>query len=133
MEHKPSVSTIGWDMNLLAAAYDGIISSGITYYVQGIVMQKKGPVFVTTFSPLIHHGVIGAILIVMGLYSILWGKHKENKEKETEITIEVLKCCSENRMTLETVVEDAETNNDIEMQKGEASRKLRVAIGVQKV
>ena len=36
-------------------------------------------------------------------------------------------------MTLETVVEDAETNNDIEMQKGEASRKLRVAIGVQKV
>ncbi|KAG5032820.1 hypothetical protein JHK85_016802 [Glycine max] len=83
MEHKPSVSTIGWDMNLLAAAYDG--------------------------------------------------KHKENKEKETEITIEVLKCCSENRMTLETVVEDAETNNDIEMQKGEASRKLRVAIGVQKV
>ncbi|KHN37175.1 hypothetical protein glysoja_037299 [Glycine soja] len=58
MEHKPSVSTIGWDMNLLAAAYDGIISSGITYYVQGIVMQKKGPVFVTAFSPLIHHGCL---------------------------------------------------------------------------
>ncbi|KAL5076960.1 hypothetical protein RYX36_015944, partial [Vicia faba] len=30
----------------------GIISSGLTYYVQGIVMQKKGPVFVTAFSPL---------------------------------------------------------------------------------
>ncbi|KAH1127455.1 hypothetical protein GYH30_016165 [Glycine max] len=58
MEHKPSVSTIGWDMNLLAAAYDGIISSGITYYVQGIVMQKKGPIFVTTFNPLIHHGCL---------------------------------------------------------------------------
>nr|ACU19947.1 unknown [Glycine max] len=150
MEHKPSVWTIGWDMNLLAAAYAGIISSGIAYYVQGIVMQKKGPVFVTAFSPLMMiivaimgtfilaekiylGGVIGAILIVMGLYSVLWGKHKENKEKEAEITIEVLKCCSENGMRLETVVEDAETNNDIEMQKGEASRELRVAIGVPKV
>ncbi|KAG5042961.1 Auxin-induced protein 5NG4 [Glycine soja] len=78
-------------------------------------------------------GVIGAILIVMGLYSVLWGKHKENKEKEAEITIELLKCCSENGMTLETVVEDAETNNDIDMQKGEASRELRVAIVVPKV
>jgi len=44
-----------------------------------------------------------------------------------------MKCCSENGR-LETVVEDAETNNDIEMQKGEeASRELRVAIVVPKV
>ena len=77
--------------------------------------------------------VIGAILIVMGLYSVLWGKHKENKEKEAEITIEVLKCCLENGMTLETMVKDVETNNDIDMQKGEASRELRVAIVVPKV
>lgn len=150
MEHKTSVWTIGWDMNLLAAAYAGIISSGITYYVQGIVMQKKGPVFVTAFSPFMMiivaimgafilaekiylGGVAGAVLIVMGLYSVLWGKYKENKEKEEEITIEVMKCCSENGR-LETVVEDGETNNDIEMQKGEeASRELRVAIVVPKV
>ncbi|KRH66374.2 hypothetical protein GLYMA_03G102300v4 [Glycine max] len=111
---------------------------------------RKRHVFVTAFSPLMMiivaimgafilaekiylGGVIGAILIVMGLYSVLWGKHKENKEKEAEITIELLKCCSENGMTLETVVEDAETNNDIDMQKGEASRELRVAIVVPKV
>ncbi|KAL2320605.1 hypothetical protein Fmac_029574 [Flemingia macrophylla] len=147
MEHKPSVWNIGWDMNLLAAAYAGIISSGITYYVQGIVMQKKGPVFVTAFSPLMMiivaimgafmlaektylGGVVGAILIVIGLYSVLWGKHKENKEKEAETTIEVVKCCSENGR-METVKEEAETNNDIEMQKGEDSNELRVAISVQ--
>ncbi|AES74526.2 glycoside hydrolase family 35 protein [Medicago truncatula] len=46
MEHNPNAWCIGWDMNLLAAAYVGIISSGLTYYVQGIVMEKKGPVFV---------------------------------------------------------------------------------------
>nr|KYP64101.1 Auxin-induced protein 5NG4 [Cajanus cajan] len=149
MEHKPSVWNIGWDMNLLAAAYAGIISSGITYYVQGIVMQKKGPVFVTAFSPLMMiivaimgafilaektylGGVVGAILIVIGLYSVLWGKHKENKEIEAETTVEIVKCCSENGR-METVMEEAETNNDIEMQKGEDSNELRVAISVPKV
>ncbi|KAL9237897.1 hypothetical protein vseg_012392 [Gypsophila vaccaria] len=101
MEHRPSVWTIGWDMNLLAAAYAGIISSGISYYVQGIVMEKRGPVFVTAFSPLMMiivailgsfilaekiyvGGVLGAVLIVTGLYSVLWGKYKEHKDKEVE-------------------------------------------------
>ncbi|KAL5078782.1 hypothetical protein RYX36_007203, partial [Vicia faba] len=88
----------------------GIISSGLTYYVQGIVMQKKGPVFVTAFSPLMMiivaimatfilaeklylEGVIGAILIVIGLYSVLWGKNKENKEIEAETKTERTECC----------------------------------------
>ncbi|CAI8584172.1 unnamed protein product [Vicia faba] len=109
MEHKPNVWNIGLDMNLLAAAYAGIISSGLTYYVQGIVMQKKGPVFVTAFSPLMmiivaimatfilaekfYLGVvIGAILIVIGLYSVLWGKNKENKEIEAETKTERTEC-----------------------------------------
>ncbi|KAF7824775.1 WAT1-related protein [Senna tora] len=98
MEHNPSVWRIGWDMNLLAAAYAGIVTSSISYYVQGLVIKKKGPVFATAFSPLMMiivaimgsfilseqiylGGVIGSILIVIGLYSVLWGKHKESLEK----------------------------------------------------
>ncbi|KAF7803974.1 WAT1-related protein [Senna tora] len=122
MERKASVWSIGWDMNLLAAAYAGIVSSGIAYYVQGIVMQKRGPVFVTAFSPLMMiivaimgsfilaeniylGGVIGAILIVMGLYSVLWGKYKE---KEAENNMTKLGCLRE---------EDIEANqNQREMQ-----------------
>ncbi|KAK6944487.1 EamA domain [Dillenia turbinata] len=101
MEHKPSVWSIGWDMNLLAAAYAGIVTSSIAYYVQGLVMQAKGPVFVTAFSPLMMiivaimgsfilaekiylGGVLGSVLIVAGLYFVLWGKHKEQKERELE-------------------------------------------------
>ncbi|CAL5193282.1 unnamed protein product [Lathyrus oleraceus] len=145
MESKPNVWNIGWDMNLLAAAYAGIISSGLTYYVQGIVMQKKGPVFVTAFSPLMMiivaimgtfilaeklylGGVIGAILIVIGLYSVLWGKNKENKEIEAETTItEGTKCCVENG-GLKTVIEEGVEINDIEVQKVEATKVLRVTI-----
>ncbi|XP_054803457.1 WAT1-related protein At5g07050-like [Prosopis cineraria] len=128
MEHKPSAWSIGWDMNLLAAAYAGIVSSGIAYYVQGVVMQKKGPVFVTAFSPLMMiivaimgslilaeniylGGLIGAVLIVVGLYSVLWGIYKENQEAEAEAeTIsEEIKGRSEiGRMV--QVKEDIETN-----------------------
>lgn len=28
--------------------------------------------------------MVGAVLIVVGLYSVLWGKHKENKGKKPE-------------------------------------------------
>ncbi|KAA8515615.1 hypothetical protein F0562_018774 [Nyssa sinensis] len=132
MEHKPSVWTIGWDMNLLAAAYAGIVSSSIAYYVQGLVMQKRGPVFVTAFSPLMMiivaimgsfilaekiyvGGVLGAVLIVVGHYSVLWGKYKEYKEKEAEVILEPVK------------VSDIEAN-DIEMQKSEATKQSMTAV-----
>ncbi|RDX99931.1 WAT1-related protein [Mucuna pruriens] len=99
VEHNPSVWRIGWDMNLLAAAYAGIVTSSISYYVQGLVIKKRGPVFATAFSPLMMiivaimgsfilaeqiylGGVMGAILIVIGLYSVLWGKHKEQIESK---------------------------------------------------
>ncbi|GMH29422.1 hypothetical protein Nepgr_031265 [Nepenthes gracilis] len=124
MEHKASVWTIGWDMNLLAAAYAGIVSSSIAYYVQGLVMEKRGPVFVTAFSPLMMiivaimgsfilaeniyvGGVMGAVLIVIGLYSVLWGKYKECKEKEAEEIPETIKAKGTNFMP--TIIEDVET------------------------
>jgi drug/metabolite transporter (DMT)-like permease len=139
MERRASVWTIGFDMNLLAAAYavrdpirytydrcsmltvawsglatlialaddcdsvpfQGIVTSSIAYYVQGLVIQKTGPVFASAFSPLmmiivavmgsfilsekIYLGaVLGAVIIVAGLYSVLWGKEKETREKEAD-------------------------------------------------
>lgn len=85
---------IGWDLRLVTAVYSGIMCSGIAYYVQGIVMKERGPVFVTAFNPLcmiivavlgslflnemISLGkLIGAIIIVIGLYSLIWGKSKD--------------------------------------------------------
>lgn len=56
--------------------------------------------------------VLGAILIVVGLYSVLWGKYKEHKEKEAmemESIPEAVKGGGENgRMA--TVMEDIEAN-----------------------
>ncbi|XP_009800321.1 WAT1-related protein At5g07050-like [Nicotiana sylvestris] len=146
MDHKPSVWTIGFDINLLAAAYAGIVSSSIAYYVQGVVMEKRGPVFVTAFSPLMMiivaimgsfilaekiyiGGILGAMLIVAGLYSVLWGKYKEYKEKEIEEAIipEAVKAVNGNKQMM--ILANIEEINDIEMQKNsEGKRTVSVAI-----
>ncbi|KAK1365962.1 Plant-drug/metabolite exporter [Heracleum sosnowskyi] len=135
MEHKPNVWHIGLDMNLLAAAYAGIVSSSIAYYVQGLVMQKRGPVFVTAFSPLMMiivaimgsfilaekiflGGVLGAVLIVIGLYAVLWGKYKEYKEKEAEEFLEPVKDTNNNNGMM-MMIKDIEANNVEVMQKNE--------------
>ncbi|KAK4377872.1 hypothetical protein RND71_004168 [Anisodus tanguticus] len=132
MEHKTSVWTIGFDMNLFAAAYAGIVSSSIAYYVQGLVMEKRGPVFVTAFSPLMMiivaimgsfilaekiyiGGILGAVLIVAGLYSVLWGNYKE-KEIEESIIPEPMKGINGKN------IENNEAINDIEMQKNDVNK-----------
>ncbi|KQK05635.1 WAT1-related protein At5g07050 [Brachypodium distachyon] len=101
MDRRPSIWAIGFDMNLLAAAYAGIVTSSLAYYVQGLVIQKTGPVFASAFSPLMMiivavmgsfilsekiylGGVLGGVVIVVGLYAVLWGKHKETQEKEAD-------------------------------------------------
>ncbi|KAI3525956.1 hypothetical protein L1887_05094 [Cichorium endivia] len=149
MEHKPNVWNIGWDLNLLAAAYAGIVSSSIAYYVQGLVMEKRGPVFVTAFSPLMMiivaimgsfilaekiymGGVMGAILIVMGLYSVLWGKYKEFKEKELseEIPDPVKTISRTNNNNNNMIVIEGVEANDIEMQKNETFKSAVPAIAI---
>ncbi|CAA7029474.1 unnamed protein product [Microthlaspi erraticum] len=91
---NPSAWAIQMDSKLLAAIYGGVICSGIGYYVQGVIMKTRGPVFVTAFNPLsmvivailgsiilsevMYLGrILGAIVIVLGLYSVLWGKSKD--------------------------------------------------------
>ncbi|TVU30746.1 hypothetical protein EJB05_22383 [Eragrostis curvula] len=95
MEHDIKAWLIGFDMRLFTAVYSGIMCSGVAYYVQGIVIKERGPVFVTAFSPLcmiivtmlgsfilsevITLGrLIGAIIIVVGLYALIWGKNKDH-------------------------------------------------------
>ncbi|GAV84117.1 EamA domain-containing protein [Cephalotus follicularis] len=94
MVRDMSAWKLGWDSRLLAAVYSGVVCSGIAFYVQGVVIKQRGPVFVTSFSPLcmiltaalgaivlaeqVHLGsIIGACFIVMGLYTVVWGKSKD--------------------------------------------------------
>ncbi|TVU25964.1 hypothetical protein EJB05_28487, partial [Eragrostis curvula] len=82
------------DVSLLAILYNGFVVSGISYYLQVWCVEMKGPVFLAIWTPLsfvftifcssfflgeiVHLGsIIGGVLLVGGLYSVLWGKSKE--------------------------------------------------------
>ncbi|KAK7399416.1 hypothetical protein VNO78_10598 [Psophocarpus tetragonolobus] len=89
---------LSWNVRLLAVLYCGIMVTGVTYYLQTWVIEKKGPVFLamatplalimTIFSSAILLGeiitlgsVLGGIALVIGLYCVLWGKSREQMEK----------------------------------------------------
>nr|CAD1827046.1 unnamed protein product [Ananas comosus var. bracteatus] len=61
----PKPWLIGFDMRLFTAIYAGVVCSGVAYYVQGIVIKQRGPVFVTAFNPLcmIVTAVMGSIIL----------------------------------------------------------------------
>nr|GMD58415.1 WAT1-related protein At5g64700-like [Ipomoea batatas] len=87
---------LGWNFRLLAVAYCGIVVTGLGIYLQTWVVQKKGPLFFSVFTPLaliftmafsaILFGsilslgsILGAVFLIGGLYCVLWGKNKEQK------------------------------------------------------
>ncbi|KAG8650548.1 WAT1-related protein At5g07050 [Manihot esculenta] len=101
LDHKASSWRLSCNISLVATLYSGIVIFGIIVYVQMTVIRKKGPVFVTAFRPsstvlaavmgvlilgeALHLGsVLGAVLIIVGLYAILWGKEQE-KAKENKL------------------------------------------------
>ncbi|XP_074371377.1 WAT1-related protein At5g64700 isoform X2 [Apium graveolens] len=97
--------------------FQGIIVTGLTYYLQSWVIEKKGPVFLAMSTPLgfvftiiasalllgeiISLGsILGGVLLVGGLYCVLWGKSREQvtgiyqgsicKAVEVESSVKVL-------------------------------------------
>ncbi|KAM2902135.1 hypothetical protein FF1_008045 [Malus domestica] len=85
---------LGWNIRLLTVAYSGIMVTGLSAAIIALCIRMRGPLFVSVFNPLmlvlvaivgslvlddkLHLGsVLGAVLIVCGLYAVLWGKGKE--------------------------------------------------------
>ncbi|GLJ17399.1 hypothetical protein SUGI_0302470 [Cryptomeria japonica] len=88
------VWVLGWNVQLLAAIYSGVVASAISFCLMTWCIEKMGPVFTTMFWPLVLiivallgsilldekfylGSVIGAVQIVIGLYIMLWSKSKE--------------------------------------------------------
>ncbi|KAK7397095.1 hypothetical protein VNO78_18262 [Psophocarpus tetragonolobus] len=91
-------------MRLSSALYAGIICTGLAYCLMSWAIERKGPLYVSVFTPLqlvltailswallqekLYLGTaIGSLLIVLGLYSVLWGKGEEAKEEGMEKTV----------------------------------------------
>ncbi|CAN4084743.1 unnamed protein product [Withania somnifera] len=85
---------LGWNLRLLVVVYAGVVASGITIIFLMFCVRMRGPLFVSIFTPLmlvcvaiagslffnekLHVGsVVGAAIIICGLYMVLWGKNQE--------------------------------------------------------
>ncbi|XP_062030709.1 WAT1-related protein At1g25270-like [Rosa rugosa] len=105
MERDWNQWKLGWNIRLLAVAYTGIVATGISVTIIALCVRMKGPLFVSVFNPLVlvlvafvgsllldeklHLGsVLGSILIVGGLYTVLWGKSKDIKMKSVPRSFE---------------------------------------------
>ncbi|KAF3440523.1 hypothetical protein FNV43_RR18807 [Rhamnella rubrinervis] len=119
LERDPSQWKLGWNLRLLAVAYCGIVVSGTTYYFQTWVIEKKGPVFLSMSTPLsliitiffsaVFLGeivtlgsILGGLLLVGGLYWVLWAKSREQRLNEKSSIVEVQKEGSELREVVTT-------------------------------
>jgi hypothetical protein len=77
----------------------GFVVTGLSHYLQAWCMELKGPVFLAMTNPLcfvftifsssfflgeiVHLGsILGGALLVAGLYSVHWGKLKEDRRSE---------------------------------------------------
>ncbi|CAL0308532.1 unnamed protein product [Lupinus luteus] len=104
-EHSPSAWSLNNAIRLTSSLYAGVICTGLAYCLMSWTIVRKGPLYVSVFTPLqliitavvswallrekIYLGTaLGSLLIVLGLYSVLWGKNKEmRKEESIEVTI----------------------------------------------
>ncbi|XP_022762248.1 WAT1-related protein At1g68170-like [Durio zibethinus] len=97
MEKDKSQWKLGWKIRLLTVAYAGILVSGLMFSLVSWCVRMRGPLYASAFNPLmlvlvalagslfleekLYLGsIIGAVLIVIGLYVALWGKGKEMKK-----------------------------------------------------
>ncbi|CAL5332205.1 unnamed protein product [Camellia sinensis] len=96
IERDPQAWLVHSAGELFSVAYAGIVASGIAFAVQIWCIDRGGPVFVAVYQPVqtlvvaimaslalgeefYLGGIIGAVLIIAGLYFVLWGKNEERK------------------------------------------------------
>ncbi|MQL75416.1 hypothetical protein Taro_007779 [Colocasia esculenta] len=107
-ERNPSAWRIRWNgshLLLVVILYGGIVVSGIFYYATNWCIHTKGPLFVAAFTPLLivftfllemlflgahahAWSVMGAVLVVGGLYLLLWAKAEDYKAEADAAPVE---------------------------------------------
>ncbi|XP_059287225.1 WAT1-related protein At3g30340-like [Lycium ferocissimum] len=86
-------------IDILSVVYTGLIGSGLCYVGMSWCVKQRGPVFTAAFSPLVQvmaamldvpllheqlnlGSVMGSVIVIVGLYFLLWGKTKEIQKVE---------------------------------------------------
>uniref|UniRef100_A0A0D9WKX5 WAT1-related protein n=1 Tax=Leersia perrieri TaxID=77586 RepID=A0A0D9WKX5_9ORYZ len=94
IQRRASVWALTRTVEIVAVLYTGIMGSGVGYVLMTWCVEKRGPVFTSAFIPIIQimvaiidffflhenlylGSVVGSILMILGLYILLWGKNRD--------------------------------------------------------
>ncbi|KAK2993126.1 hypothetical protein RJ640_006813, partial [Escallonia rubra] len=92
-------------LEMLSVVYAGMVGSGLCYVLMSWCVKRRGPVFTSAFSPFIQifvavfdisvlheqiqlGSVLGSILVILGMYILLWGKGNEAAEACKHVQME---------------------------------------------
>ncbi|XP_062233810.1 WAT1-related protein At3g30340-like [Phragmites australis] len=112
IQRRASVWVLTRPMEIVTVLYTGILGSGVGYVLMTWCVEKRGPVFTSAFIPVIQimvamidffflheniylGSVLGSMLMILGLYILLWGKKrdasvasaKEEDEEDKEMQV----------------------------------------------
>ncbi|KAL3627962.1 hypothetical protein CASFOL_028064 [Castilleja foliolosa] len=93
-DHDLSAWSLHSNIRIVSSIYSGIVCSALAFCLMSWCIERKGPLYVSVFSPLLliivailswalldeklYVGTLaGSSLIVLGLYGVLWGKKRE--------------------------------------------------------
>ncbi|KAJ1257571.1 hypothetical protein BS78_10G006500 [Paspalum vaginatum] len=97
IQRRASVWIVTRPVEIIAVIYTGVMGSGVGYVLMTWCVEKRGPVFTSSFIPIIQimvamidffflhenlylGSVLGSILMILGLYILLWGKKRDASE-----------------------------------------------------
>ncbi|GER48479.1 nodulin MtN21 /EamA-like transporter family protein [Striga asiatica] len=97
MNRDPKAWKLGFNLELVTIIYSGVFATAASFCLISWAIIQRGPTYPTMFNPLaiiliaiveaiflgeqISIGsLLGMSLIIVGLYSFLWGKHKDINE-----------------------------------------------------
>ncbi|XP_050378067.1 WAT1-related protein At1g68170-like [Argentina anserina] len=93
---------LGWNIRLVTVLYLGIVGTAVILTCTALCISMRGPLYASVFGPLVlvfvalvgslvldeklHLGsVLGAVLIIGGIYAVLWGKSKDIKKMNQSV------------------------------------------------
>ncbi|KAF8389300.1 hypothetical protein HHK36_025993 [Tetracentron sinense] len=102
LEQDPRTWNFHSPLELWSCFYSGILGSSVSIFVNAWCISRRGPLFCAMFNPLntvvvliigclflneeLYTGSLaGSIMVVIGLYVVLWGKAKDTKDVEGDM------------------------------------------------
>ncbi|KAM0888210.1 hypothetical protein ACQ4PT_028540 [Festuca glaucescens] len=102
LDRDLSAWALKWDLQLLVVVYSGVFNTGVSFCLISWAIARRGPTYPSMFNSLslvvttvldsvllgtdVSVGsLLGAMLIILGLYAFLWGKGKEAQEQRKQI------------------------------------------------